>query len=180
MKLLIIGHGRHGKDTVAELLVERLPSLSFKSSSLFAAETVVRPAMEAIGIDYPSLEACYEDRINHRDFWKQAIADFCQPPERLALAILAENDIYVGMRTRREFEASKHLFDHIVWVDRSTKLPDDPTCELNMYDADSCIDNNFSMQHLRREVVGFGEYIRQRITMENSRDQSNNPAGDQL
>lgn len=170
MKLLIIGHGQHGKDTVAELLLERLPSLSFKSSSHFAAEAVVRPALEAIGIDYPSLEACYEDRVNHREFWKQSIADYCQPPERLATEILAENDIYVGMRTRREFEASKHLFDHIVWVDRSYRLPDDPTCELNIHDADSAIDNNSSMQHLRREVVGLAEYVRQLMTKENKYD----------
>lgn len=163
MKILIIGHGQHGKDTVAEELVKRLPELSFTSSSHFCAEKIVRPALAEIGIEYPTLEECYEDRVNHREFWAATIADWCTPPDRLTKAILKDNDVYVGMRARREFEASKKLFDLIVWVDRTVHLSDDPTLELTREDAHTCIDNNFSMAFMRREVVGLSEYIRQRI-----------------
>lgn len=168
MKILIIGHGRHGKDTVAELLVQRVPELSFASSSFWCADKAVRPALERIGIEYASLEECYEDRVNHREFWAHAISEYNTPKDRLIKEITEAHDIYVGLRSREEFEAGKHHFDLILWVDRSSRLPPDPTCELNMHDADSVVDNNFSMAFLRREVVGFSEGIRQQLAKEKS------------
>lgn len=116
-KLLIIGHGRHGKDTVAELLRDKF-GYSFASSSFFAAETVVRPALAACGITYDTLDACYADRVNHRGFWYEAIAAYNgRGKSKLAEAILEDHDIYVGMRSNAEFEASRELFDVVVWVD---------------------------------------------------------------
>lgn len=119
MKLLILGHARHGKDTAAEYLRD-VHGLSFRSSSLFLAETVVRPALAERGITYPDLEACYADRVNHRALWRDIIADFNgEDPARLAKAILAVSDCYVGMRTARELWASRALFDAILWIDAS-------------------------------------------------------------
>jgi hypothetical protein len=119
MKLLILGHARHGKDSAAEYLRDR-HGLSFRSSSLFLAETVVRPALAERGITYPDLEACYADRVNHRALWRDIIADFnAADPARLAKAILAVSDCYVGMRTARELWASRSLFDAILWIDAS-------------------------------------------------------------
>ena len=152
MNLLIIGHGRHGKDTVAEGLVERMPMLSFVSSSLFVAQTVVRGDLENIGIDYLTLEDCYEDRVNHREFWRDSIARYCYPPSRMAQEILADHDIYVGMRTRREFVAGRHLFDEVIWVDRSAFLPTEPSCELTMDDATWYLNNNYGTEDLVHEI----------------------------
>lgn len=119
MKLLILGHARHGKDTAAEYLA-RAHGITFRSSSEFLAETVIRPALAARGITYPDLEACYADRVNHRAVWRDIIADFnAEDPARLAKAILAVSDCYVGMRTARELWASRSLFDAILWIDAS-------------------------------------------------------------
>lgn len=119
MKLLILGHARHGKDTAAEYLRDA-HGLTFRSSSLFLAETVVRPALAARGLTYPDLEACYADRVNHRALWRQLIEDYNRDdPARLAKAILAVSDCYVGMRTAREYEASRLLFDAVLWIDAS-------------------------------------------------------------
>lgn len=119
MKLLILGHARHGKDTAAEYLRDR-HGISFQSSSFFAAETVVRPALARRGMFYDSLEACYADRVNHRALWREIISDFNHDdPARLAKAILAVSDCYVGMRTARELWASRALFDAVLWVDAS-------------------------------------------------------------
>lgn len=151
MKLLIIGYGRHGKDTVAELLEEL--GWSYLSSSLHCAERAVRPAMEAIGIDYASTAECFADRANHRAFWKHAIAEYNTPKDRLIKEILSEADIYVGLRCRKEFEAGRHLFDKVIWVDRSVKLPPDPSCDLRPWDADMIVDNNSGLLQLRRAVT---------------------------
>jgi hypothetical protein len=120
-KILILGHARHGKDTAAEYLRDA-HGVSFRSSSLFLAETVVRPALEVRGISYPSLEACYADRVNHRALWREIIEDYNRDDAaRLAKAILAECDCYVGMRTARELWASRTLFDVILWIDASAR-----------------------------------------------------------
>lgn len=117
LRFLILGHARHGKDTAAEYLRDKY-GIEFRSSSLFLAETVVRPALECRGIAYPTLEACYADRVRHRALWREIIEDYNRDDgARLAKAILAESDCYVGMRTLREYEASRALFNVILWID---------------------------------------------------------------
>lgn len=119
MKLLVLGHARHGKDTAAEYLRDA-HGMAFRSSSLFLAETVVRPELARRGLTYPDLEACYADRVNHRALWREIIGDFnAEDPARLAKAILAVSDCYVGMRTAREYEAARPLFDAVLWIDAS-------------------------------------------------------------
>lgn len=121
MKLLILGHARHGKDTAAEYLRDA-HGVSFRSSSLFLAERVVRPALALRGLAYLSLEECYADRVNHRAAWREIIADFNgEDPARLAREILAVCDCYVGMRTEREYLASRSLFDAVLWIDASAR-----------------------------------------------------------
>lgn len=102
MRLLILGHGRHGKDTVAEILRDH-HGMSFMSSSFAAAELVCRPYLDALGITYSTAEECYADRINHRAAWHDAIKAYNrEDPARLAKDILADNDCYVGMRSNRD------------------------------------------------------------------------------
>lgn len=155
-KLLIIGHGRHGKDTVAEILRDR-HGFSFISSSLYAAEKVVRPALEACDVHYPNLDACYEDRVNFRAFWYEAIKAYNQGgTSRLAQGILSEYDMYVGMRSGNEYQASKHLFDYTVWVDATGRgMPLEPRSSFDIdFDAAEMIEvsNNGSFEDLEAEV----------------------------
>lgn len=119
-KLLILGHARHGKDTVAELMRDR-HGVSFRGSSLFLTESCVRPHLATKGIHYGSTEECYADRVNHRSAWRHAIVEYNSNPQRLAREILAEADAYVGMRSAREYAATKDLFDQIFWVDASDR-----------------------------------------------------------
>jgi hypothetical protein len=121
VKLLILGHARHGKDTAAEYLRDR-HGVSFHSSSLFLAANVIRPALAGRGMFYDSFAECYADRVNHRALWRELIEDYnAEDPARLAKAILAEADCYVGMRMAREFWASRSLFDAIFWIDASER-----------------------------------------------------------
>ena len=77
-KLLICGYGRHGKDTVAEIIQDEL-SLTFISSSMFAAEIAVMPYLASKGIHYDTVHDAYEDRHRYRAEWKQAISEHNTP-----------------------------------------------------------------------------------------------------
>lgn len=149
MKIFVIGHGRHGKDTVGEVIRD-MTGLTFESSSMFCAAHVVTPWLEKLGITYDSLEECYEDRVNHRVEWYNAIRAFNKDDEsRLSAAIFDKFDMYVGIRSRIEFLASKHLSDLAIWVEAAERVPQvDPTCKILKTDCDIIIDNNGTEEEL--------------------------------
>jgi hypothetical protein len=149
MKIFVIGHGRHGKDTVGEVIRD-MTGLTFESSSMFCAEHVVTPWLEKLGITYDSLEECYEDRVNHRVEWYNAIRAFNENDEsKLSAAIFSDYDMYVGIRSRVEFLASKHLSDLAIWVEAAERVPQvDPTCKILAADCDIIIDNNGTEEEL--------------------------------
>lgn len=153
-KIFVIGHGRHGKDTVGEMIQE-ICGLTFESSSMFCAEHVVTPWLEKLGITYDSLDECYEDRVNHRMEWYNAIRDFNKDDEsKLSAAIFSKYDMYVGIRSRVEFLAARHLSDLSIWVEASTRVPQvDPTCKILATDCDIIIDNNGTEEELREKMV---------------------------
>lgn len=164
VRLLIIGHGRHGKDTVAEMMRDRY-GLRCVSSSEFAAQKAVFPLVSDI---YPDWRAAYEDRAAHRDLWFHAIRAYnLRPGPMLAEQILEDHDIYTGMRSRAEFERSRALFDLVVWVDASRRLPPEPggSMELSASDAGWIIDNNGSPDNLPREIARLAAEIERRLIL---------------
>lgn len=116
-KLLIIGHMRHGKDTVAAMIEENT-GMSFKSSSEMAAEIFIYDELkEKYG--YTSFIECFEDRMNHRAEWHNLIKNYNNPDKaRLAKEILKLNDMYVGMRSQAEINKciEDGVFDLIIGV----------------------------------------------------------------
>lgn len=159
-KIFVIGHGRHGKDTVGEIIRE-ICGLTFESSSLFCAEHVVRPWLKNLGITYDSLESCYEDRLNHRIEWYNAIRAFNKNDEsKLSAAIFDNYDMYIGIRSRVEFLASRHLSDLSIWIEASKRVPQiDPTCKILPTDCDIIIDNNGTEEELRERVTRIAKLI---------------------
>jgi hypothetical protein len=116
-KILILGHGRHGKDALAEIIRDKY-GFTFVSSSRWANGSAVYPELkEKYG--YKTLEECFNDRHNHREEWRELITKYNSPDKsRLTREIIKENDIYVGMRCNIEYETIKHLFDLVLWVER--------------------------------------------------------------
>ncbi len=158
-RILILGHARHGKDTAAEHLRDA-HGVSFRSSSLFLAEKVVMPELARRGLTYPDLAACYSDRVNHRALWRELIEDYnAEDPARLAKAILAEADCYVGMRMAREFWASRSMFDVIFWIDASARgLPPEGADSMTItFDPAWMvrIDNGASVETMKAELDGW-------------------------
>ena len=167
MKLLIIGHGRHGKDTVAECLRDDY-GMTFKSSSMHCAEKVVYPVMKWQHC-YESVEECYNDRHNHRAQWFELIANYCADDlARIGREIFEVSDIYCGLRNKREFHAIKNngLVDYTIWVDRSDWVETEPKTSMSLepWMADFVIDNNGTLDQLYRNIddlynhLVYGEY----------------------
>ena len=162
-KLLVIGHGRHGKDTVCEMLRDDY-DYSFESSSQFCSKLFIYDNLkEKYG--YETEEQCYADRHNHRAEWYDAICDYNVPDAAtLGREMFATYDIYCGLRNKREFFAMKNtgVFDYCIWVDRSMYLPPEAASSMSLeqWMADYTIDNNgtlsdmkFNLERLMRHLT---------------------------
>ena len=167
MKLLVIGHGRHGKDTVCEILKQR-HNLTFQSSSEFCARKFIYEVLKE-KYQYTCYSDCYNDRHNHRTEWYNLISDYCRDDAaRLGRNIFEENDVYCGLRNKREFHAMKNsgVFDYAIWVDRSDHLPLEDRSSMNLepWMADYVIDNNGSVEELKNNVHDLMKFLRNRGT----------------
>lgn len=163
-KILVLGHGRHGKDTVAEF-INKHTGMSFKSSSLAAAEIFLYDALKG-QYDYQSFEECFNDRhtqygpINMRQIWHEMISEYNTPDKaKLAEEILKHNDMYVGMRSDAECQASieKGLFDYIIGVyDPRKPLEPKESFNIDMWSVcDFIIMNNSTLDVLEKRVKTF-------------------------
>jgi len=161
-KLLIIGHGRHGKDTVCDILRDQY-GFQFQSSSEFCARKFIYNELKH-KYRYTSYEQCYQDRHNHRSEWYDMIHAYCaEDYARLGRDIFAENDIYCGLRNKAEFHAMRNtgVFDYCIWVDRSDHLPPEPRDSMNLeiWMANHVIDNNGDLEDLHRNTCDLADYL---------------------
>lgn len=161
-KLLVIGHGRHGKDTVCDILAREY-GYSFESSSQFCSKLFIFDMLKDT-YGYKNEEECYADRHNHRAEWYNAICDYNIPdPAKLGREIFKEHDIYCGLRNKKEFHAMKNtgVFDYAIWVDRSDFLPPEAkeSMSLEQWMADFTIDNNGTLEDLHFNVNALMGYI---------------------
>lgn len=157
MKIILLGHARHGKDTTADILC-KLYGLSFVSSSFFVGEKAVRPYLASRGIVYSSMDACYSDRINHRAAWFDAISAYNEiDAAKLGRELFRQYDIYCGLRSVREFQALKaeKAFDVCLWVDRQQHVQAELTTSFNigLNFADYIIDNNGTVEDLEVNIL---------------------------
>lgn len=161
-KLLIIGHGRHGKDTVCEILRDKF-DYSFESSSQFCSKLFIFDQLkEKYG--YANEEECYNDRHNHRAEWYDAICAYNVPDAaRLGREIFKEHSIYCGLRNKKEFFAMQNagVFDYAIWVDRSEQLPLEPRTSMTIeqWMTDFTIDNNSGLKELHFNVEQLIQHI---------------------
>ncbi|WP_315740151.1 hypothetical protein [Bradyrhizobium sp. SZCCHNR1093] len=160
-RMMVVGHGRHGKDTAAEILRDKFGA-TFVSSSWFMAERVVFPWFEEkYPGKYASVQECYDDRANHRSTWFDLIADSNKADlTTLGRAIFNEYDLYVGNRNAREFHALKNagVFDISIWIDACERLEyREPRTSLTIepWMCDFVIDNNGTQDELKRNIASF-------------------------
>lgn len=162
-KLLILGSARHGKDTCAEILRDNF-GLSFESSSMAACKIFIFDELrDKYGYVFP--EECFNDRINHRKEWFDLICQYNQDDKsRLAKEILKRSNCYVGMRDKQEIEACKKgkLFDLIIWIDASERLPTEnfDSLTIDKSYADIIITNNSTYEEFSEKVMNLGRVLR--------------------
>jgi hypothetical protein len=161
-KLLIIGNMRHGKDSMAEILQDKF-GLKFKSSSEAAAEIFIYDELKG-KYGYKTPFECFEDRVNHRSEWYDLICDYNSVDRaKLAKGILEYADCYVGMRDSGEIKEciKQNLFDLIVWVDASERLPLEDVSSFNITksDADVIIENNSTFEEFKEKVIRLGKAL---------------------
>lgn len=154
MKLIIIGHARHGKGTVCKLLNKYLP---VAGSSEFVCEQVIMPVLGPM-FGYSTAEECLNDRVNHRRAWYDLIYTYNTPVRsRLASELFQSFDVYDGMRSRDELLACKRnkIVDYVIWVDGSKRRPLEPSTSMTVTveDADFIIDNNGTESELLQNVI---------------------------
>lgn len=154
-KVLILGHARCGKDTVACVL-SKLSGLVFEyPSSEVALNEAVWPV---IGHRYGTKQECFDDRVNHRKEWFDIICAYnSEDPSKLARKTLELNDIYVGIRSSKEYETVRGLFTHTIWVDASLRVPQESEESFNFRPRGNLffIDNNKDYEHLTDQIKDF-------------------------
>lgn len=156
-KLLIIGHARHGKDTVAEMLRDQY-GLTFASSSHFVAERCIWPTWGKER--YDSFDEMFEDRVNHRELWSNLINAYNTPDKARTGREMIQDlglDMYVGMRDAGEFQAcqDQNVFNVVIWVDGSMRHPpeDNPKMTMTENMADIIVHNNGDLELLKDTIV---------------------------
>ena len=162
IKLLLIGSARHGKDTLAEILNEVF-ALKFISSSQACAHIFIYDELKD-KYNYITPEECFLDRVNHRSEWYHMICDYNKDDKaKLAKEILKYNNTYVGMRDHDEIEECRKqgLFDLIIWVDASKRLPKEDSSSFNITtaDADIIIENNETLEQFRMKALRLGKFL---------------------
>lgn len=153
MKILILGHGRHGKDTVAEIIRAKY-GIKFDSSSKAVAKIFIFDALKD-KYGYKTFEECFNDRGNHRKEWHDLIVEYNKEDKgRLAKEILKENNCYVGMRSDEEFKATRELFDLVIGVYNS-RVPEENKESFDIDFWKSCdvvIPNEGTIADLERKI----------------------------
>lgn len=162
IRLLIIGPARHGKDTLAEILNE-VYGLKFISSSQACADIFIYDELKD-KYGYKTSEECFNDRVNHRAEWYQMICAYNKDDKaKLAKEILKYNNTYVGMRNHDEILECRRqgLFDLIIWVDASERLPNEDISSFNITknDADIIVENNSTLEEFKMKVIRLGKFL---------------------
>ena len=160
-KILIIGHMRHGKDTVAEF-IEDFTGMSFKSSSEMASEIFIYDELKN-KYGYSSFLECFEDRMNHRAEWYDLIKGYNKNDKaKLAKDILKHNSMYVGMRCQEELNKciDDKIFDIIVGVfDPDKSLESKDSFDIDLFSSSDFIIPTGDLTITKRKVKIFCDYI---------------------
>lgn len=151
MNVLVLGHKHHGKTTVAHMLQRY--DLTFVDTSDLLIDLAIKLNLEEHKPEkyITGRDQVYRDKELYRDWLVHSLAvyneqnNFCE-------YVLNKCDIYCGMRSGEEYEANKHLFDCIVWVevpdgpvDHTMQIEFDPACMTKLH-------NNGTKLQLAKQV----------------------------
>lgn len=146
--ILIVGHGRSGKDTAADLLhgkgrLLNAGSLSWHALPFMAKELGITP------------QKAWDERHAKRQFWKDHL-DTLRAHDTLFLVKLAlkHGNIVTGLRAREEMDAAQAsgLFSSIVWIERPG-TPVDPTVCFGPQDSTDILHNTGTLEDFEAKLL---------------------------
>jgi hypothetical protein len=149
-KILIMGHGRAGKD-VAALHLHQKFGLRYEGSVSWHMKEHMAEFLKL------PVQTAWDTRHEHRMKWRKEIDRFREgDPARIVRRMLDTHDIIAGIRPRVEFEAVRDqgLIDCFVYIDREG-IEEDPTFEMCEDDADVVIRNNSTIPVFKRTLNQF-------------------------
>jgi hypothetical protein len=155
MRIILIGHARHGKDTTASLL-SKYCGFEFESSSEAASRLFLYDALKK-KYGYKTPKECFEDRVNHRAEWHDLICEYNKYDKaRLAREIFREFDIYVGMRSSEELAEcrTQGLIDFVLGV-YDPRKPEESKDSFPMdfwKESDLIISNSGTLEDLDKKI----------------------------
>lgn len=155
LKLMIVGHKGHGKDTVSEYL-ENKYGMKFVSSSWMACQLFMFDLLKD-RYGYTSHEECFLDRDSKRELWFNEIVRFNTPDlGAMGKIIFETHSVYCGPRNRDEFYKLKQdqKFDYAIWVDASKRKPLESIKSMTIRETDTntTLNNNDSEEKLPGEI----------------------------
>ena len=146
MKVLVIsGKSRSGKTTVASLIADMLKTTATDISTILIDEYVSKN-----GLDLSEIKKNKGKYLN--DLRKYGLSVQTKNPDYFVRKALERGDVVAGIRPRIELEASKDLFDIIIYVIGRGEV-ESADQELKEEDAVYVIDNSGSIEDTKKQIV---------------------------
>lgn len=157
MKICILGHKNHGKDSIARF-IENAFGLRYATTSLFALESFLFSKMQAENIgEYSTPQEAYLNREAHRQYLYEEIKAFNTPDlAKLGRSLLSQYDSLCGIRDYEELQEllDQGSFDIVLWVDAEGRKPMESSKSITVTKAQSThlIDNRTSLDIACQQV----------------------------
>ena len=155
-KLLIVGAGRAGKDTVCSYLAQITHLKNAGTTSLYLADYVA----QKLGISRDEAYARRHESNEMRMIWYHAGNELRENgPTTLIQKALQHGDITGGIRDKAEVLGAKreNLVDVIVWV-ANDRVAKDPTLMFDERECDVIIPNHWTLDELYLRLDRFARF----------------------
>lgn len=154
--IALVGMGRAGKDTAAEIIAysEYTDIPAPKSASLIVLPLIAH----MVGLpDYH----VYDNRHANRAFWIAACHAIREGDvTRIVRYCLSQCPLVIGIRGKEEFRqvVETNMVDLTVWIGNK-RVSVDPTVEFSRDDCDIVIDNNGTLEEFTKRVEKFAKLV---------------------
>jgi len=154
-KIILCGHGEHGKTTFCK--IAQLNGYKYVDASTVCLNQIIWPLW---GVHrYNSRAECFNDRRNHRDTWRKLIKSVEDiDSTRLIKEVFKVSDIYDGLRNPHVLDAAcrEGLVNTVVWVGAEGRMSTRTVYSDRVISPASCtniITNNGTLLEFERKVM---------------------------
>ena len=152
-RILVVGHGRVGKDTACEYLA-KVTNLRFAgTTSLYLTKFVA----ERLGV---SVQEAYRTRHQNRNLWHRIGKEVRKKdPGFLLRESLANAEIVGGICDLEEMAVCRQerLVDLVVWINND-RVPADSTIKFSERDCDISVPNHWSLEEFQRRLLQLANF----------------------